>query len=123
MRIASILLGLCIALPATLAADKEERLSLHVSPIVAMAPANVIVQARIDADDENRALEVTVESDDFLRRSQIELNGKSAPRVSVFELRDIPTGMYEVRAVLIGSHGPRATTLKLVRITPAPGAR
>lgn len=123
MRIAPLVLGLCVALPATLAADKEERLSLHVSPIVAIAPATVTVQARIDANDENRALAVTVESEGFSRRSQIELDGKNAPRLSVFELRDIPTGLYEVRAVLLGPHGPRATTLKLVKIAPAPGAR
>jgi hypothetical protein len=123
MRIAVIFFSLCMALPATLAADKEERLSLHVSPIVAIAPATVTVQARIDADDENRALAVTVESEDFSRSSQIELAGKNAPRLNVFELRDIPTGLYEVRAVLLGSHGPRATTLKLVKIAPAPGAR
>ena len=123
MRIALTLAGLCALVPATLSAGNDERLSLRVSPIVAMAPANVTVQALIDADEENRALEVTVESEDFLRRSQIELHGKSAPRVSVFELRDIPTGVYEVRAVLMGSRGPRATSLKLVKITPAPGAR
>jgi len=123
MRNVLVLAGLCAILPATLSADNDERLSLRVSPIVGMAPAYVTVQARIGADDENRALEVTVESDDFLRRSQIELNGKDAPRLSVFEWRDIPTGVYEVRAVLIGSHGPRATSLKLVKITPAPGAR
>src|SRR5262245_4272969 len=123
MRIAVIVIGLCALLPAALSADKDERLSLSVTPIVGLAPANVTVQARIDADDENRALEVTVESAAFLRRSQIELNGKSAPRVSVFELRDIPTGLYEVRAVLLGPRGPRATTLKLVKIVPAPGAR
>ena len=123
MRIAIALFVLSIALPATVAADKVERLSLHVSPIVAVAPATVTVQARIDADDDNRALEVTVESDDFRRSSQIELAGKNAPRVSVFELRDIPTGLYEVRAVLLGPRGPRAATLKLVRIAPAPGAR
>ncbi len=123
MRIAVAVIGLCALVPAALSADNDERLSLRVSPIVAMAPAYVTVQARIGADEENRALEVTVESDDFLRRSQIELNGKDAPRVSVFEWRDIPTGVYEVRAVLMGSHGPRATSLKVVKITPAPGAR
>lgn len=123
MRNALVLAGLCAVLSASVSADNDERLSLRVSPIVGMAPAYVTVQARIGANEENRALEVTVESDDFLRRSQIELNGKDAPRLSVFEWRDIPTGVYEVRAVLIGSHGPRATSLKLVKITPAAGAR
>src|SRR5262245_42251766 len=119
MRIALILTSLCLALPATLAADNTtERLSLRVSPVVAVAPATVTVQARIDADDDNRALEVTVESDAFRRSSQIDLDGRNAPRVSVFELRDIPTGLYEVRAVLIGPSGPRATSLKLVKIAP-----
>ena len=117
MRIAVSLMTLCVAFPAALAARDDDRLSLRVSPIVAIGPATVTVQARIDASEDNRALEVTVESDGFRRSSQIQLDGKYAPRVSVFELRDIPSGLYEVRAVLVGASGPRASSLKLVKIT------
>jgi hypothetical protein len=124
MRIVLAMISLSLALPATLAADNPtDRLSLHVSPIVAIAPATVTVQARIDTDADNRALAISVESEEFSRSSQIELDGRNAPRLNVFELRDIPTGLYEVRAVLFGPNGPRATSLKLVRIAPGAGQR
>ena len=123
MRAALCLFGLALSMTAvSAAAGHDERLSLRVSPVVAIAPATVTVQARVDADDQNRALQVTVESDGFTRSSQIQLDGKNAPRVSVFELRDIPSGLYEVRAVLVGVSGPRASSLKLLKVAGAPGA-
>jgi hypothetical protein len=123
MRTTLLFAGLCLTVPTALAADNEHRLALQVSPIVAMAPANVTIRAMIDSDDDNRVLEVTVESDAFRRSSQIPLDGKHAPRLNVVELRGIPTGLYEVRAVLVGPSGPRASSLKLVRIEPAAGRR
>lgn len=119
MRTALLLLGLALSLPTTLAADDDHRLSLQVSPIVALEPAMVTVRATVGADDDNRGLEVIVESDSFRRSSQITLDGRNAPRLNVFELRDIPSGLYEVRAVLLGASGTRVSKLQVVKIAPS----
>src|SRR5262245_40909723 len=123
MRTALAVLGLGLLTSVThvTADEKDQRLALQVSPIVALAPANVTVRATIEADPDNRLLEITVESPAFYRSSQVQLDGKNGPRLNVFELRDIPTGLYEVRAKLVGAQGPRASSMRLVKIEPSGG--
>jgi hypothetical protein len=72
---------------------------------VAFAPANLVVRATIEANAENRAVEIIAESADFYRSSQIQLEGNKAPRTNQFEFRSLPPGTYEVRALLIGTDG------------------
>jgi hypothetical protein len=86
-------------------AGAGERLSMRVSPAVAFAPANLVVRAMIEANADNRAVEIVAESDDFYRSSQIQLEGEKAPRTNQFEFRSLPPGTYEVRALLIGADG------------------
>ena len=82
-----------------------ERITVKVSPAVAFAPANLVVRTMIEADQENRAVEIIAESADFYRSSQIQLEGDKAPRTTNFEFRSLPPGNYEVRALLIGAGG------------------
>ena len=84
-----------------------EPMIVTIYPAVSMAPANVRVQARIEANAANRAIEITADSQNFYRSSIIPLDGASAPRVNVFEFRGLPGGKYEVTAVLIGDNGRR----------------
>jgi hypothetical protein len=85
--------------------DAGERLEMRVSPSVSFAPANLVVRATIEANTDNRAIEIVAESPDFYRSSEIQLNGDRAPRTSVIEFRSLPSGSYHVRAVLRGSGG------------------
>jgi hypothetical protein len=84
-----------------------EPIVVTVYPAVSMAPANVRVQARIEANAANRSIEITADSQNFYRSSIIPLDGASAPRINVFEFRGLPGGKYEVTAVLIGDDGRR----------------
>jgi hypothetical protein len=92
-----------IVLLAALPATAGERLALRVSPAMAFAPANLVVGATIEAERDNRAIEVIAESSEFYRSSEISLEGQNAPRVNVFEFRSVPSGEYEIRAVLKGA--------------------
>jgi hypothetical protein len=114
MRIVTLVAVLAIpALPAV----AGERLQIRVSPAMSFAPANLVVQAVIESDDDNRSLEVVAESSDFYRSSEISLDGHRAPHVTVFELRSLPSGDYEVRAVLKGTgNQTRAVTRESVRV-------
>ena len=85
-----------------------ERLVIRVSPSVAMAPAWVTVQTTVEADSENRALEIIVESADFFRSSMIQLNGQHSPRVNLFQFPNLPVGQYQVTGIVAGSAGRRA---------------
>jgi hypothetical protein len=86
-----------------------ERLTMRVSPAVAMAPAWVTVHTRVEADTENRALQIIVESRDFYRSSMIQLDGQYAPRVNLFSFPNLPVGQYQVIGIVAGSGGRRAT--------------
>ncbi|MCC7417309.1 MAG: hypothetical protein IT176_09215 [Acidobacteria bacterium] len=90
-------------LTAPLGADN--RLAMRVSPAVAFEPANLVVRTMVEANAENRAIEIVAESESFYRSSEVQLDGEQAPRVSIFEFRSLPSGSYEVRATLYGSRG------------------
>ena len=94
----ALLLGL------TLPAHAQDRVSLRVSPAMAFAPASLFVRATVDVNAENRSLEIIAESADFYR-SEISLDGDHAPRVTHLLFKSVPSGNYEVRAVLRGVSG------------------
>lgn len=113
MTVRIAFLGCLIAAAVTpVGARDRERITLHVSPAVCFAPANLVVRATIAADPDNRAMEIVAESADFYRSSEIQLEGERAPRTSRFEFRSLPPGMYEVRAVLFGTGGEQRATVR-----------
>jgi len=101
--------------------DAGPRVTLHVSPAVAFAPAILTVRTTIEPSDDNRMLSIEVDSSAYRRTSEISLDGKNSRRTNVIELRDVPSGLYEVRAVLVGPSGPIAKTMQLVKVEPAAG--
>lgn len=111
-------------LTATLRAGAGETLTMKVSPAVAFAPATLIVRAMIEADSRNRAVEIIAESPGFYRASEIELDGDKAPRTSTFEFRNLPSGTYEVKAILRDASGQaRAAVRSQVNVMPSGGDR
>jgi len=118
MKVRFTLLGLLLfssALP--LGAGTREPLAVRVSPAVSFAPANLIVRATIEADAGNRSMEIIAESSEFYRSSEIQLDGDNAPRTNTFEFRSLPSGTYEVKAILYGADGqPRAQARQQVNV-------
>ena len=74
----------------------ERTLQLHVYPTVARAPAEVRIEAVIARSDENRRLEVTVDSEGYYRSSSVELDGARAARIYTVAFRGLPEGTFEV---------------------------
>ena len=98
-----------------------EALRLRVSPAVGSAPGFLTVRINVEAVADDRFLQVVAESADFYRSSQVSIDGQNASRLSVFEFRNLPTGLYHVTGVLVGVHGPRATAWGLATVVPSPG--
>ena len=111
MMVRAILFGVLL-LTSTLPLGAGERMTLRVSPSVSFAPANLIVRAQIEADAENRAVEIVAESVDFYRSSEIQLDGDKAPRTNTFEFRSLPPGTYEVKATLLGAGGSARASVR-----------
>src|SRR5262245_42244225 len=84
-------------------------IEMRLSPAVTTAPGLVTVRVNVESAADNRALFVTAESPDFYRSSEIQLDGLKSSRLSVFEFRNLPRGVYYVTGVLVGPKGPRAS--------------
>ncbi len=104
-------------------ATAGERLILKVSPNIAFAPANLIVRTTVEANPDNRAIEIVAESTDFYRSSEVQLDGDRAPRSARFEFRSLPPGTYTVRATLKGAgDAPLALARQQVDVVEANGS-
>ena len=121
----SVFVGILLTAAASPAGARDgERLVLRVSPAISFAPANLVVRAEIGADPANRAIQISAESEDFYRSSEISLDGNRAPRTNQFEFRSLPPGTYEVTAVLLGSMGEqRASVTRQVDVMSVGGDR
>jgi hypothetical protein len=109
-----------VALMTTGVDGADQPVTMHVSPAVSFAPANLVIRARLEPHANNRAMEVIAESADFYRSSAIELEGDRAPRAVTFEFRGLPPGEYEVTAAVIGTdHRRRAVVRSRVDVMGA----
>jgi hypothetical protein len=107
-----------VALPL----NAGERLAMRITPVMAFEPAILTVRTVIEADIENRTLEIVAQSADYYRRSSIQLDGANAPRLNVFEFRNLPTGIYDVMSILVGSDGEQATVSRRFHVAAAAGS-
>ena len=88
-----------------------ERLTMVVSPAFAFAPANLIVRATVEADKDNRSIEIVADSDEFYRSSEVQLDGAQAPRFTSLEFRSLPPGSYQIRVTLIGANSQQRASV------------
>ncbi len=119
MNVRSWLCGLLLLMAAPLGAD-EQPLTIAVSPVFSFAPANLMLRARIATYKDNRLVVFTVDSENYYRRSDVLLDGENAPLQTILTYRDLPTGSYEVRAILFGYDGrERAVVASRVEVESA----
>jgi hypothetical protein len=105
MHVRAWVIGL--AAMTTTVVGATEPLSIRVSPAMSFAPATLVIRARVEPDADNRAMEVSADSEGFYRSSAIQLEGDRAPKTATIEFRSLPSGEYEVLAVVIGADGRR----------------
>src|SRR6266540_47057 len=102
--------------------NSRDPLRIQISPAIARAPALLTVRVNIAAVPDDRLLQVVAESPDFYRSSEIPIDGTNSGPLKVFEFRNLPTGLYQVTGVLVGTHGPRATVSRLAKVEPSVGS-
>jgi hypothetical protein len=101
--------------------DGGQLLTVRVLPKVATAPANLWITATVEADERNRSLEISAQSDDFVRSSEVQLDGRDAQRVYDFNFPGVPRGNYEVTGTLMGIDGKRAVVTRVVMVVSGLG--
>ena len=115
MRRRLLIVGLLIA-ASTVGGTAKQSVSIRVSPAVAFAPADLVIQTSVEPDERNRAVEIVADSDAFYRSSAIPLEGNRAPKTTTVRFHGVPAGEYEMTAVLIGDQG-QATALARAKVT------
>src|SRR5262245_32797060 len=118
-KIAICLVAWLLATAGTL--NGGEPLRISVSPTLQRAPAFLTVKVNVESSADNRYLQIIAESSDFYTSSQVQIDGKNGAPLKVFEFRDLPSGLYDVTGILVGTHGPRATVTRLAKVEPSPG--
>jgi hypothetical protein len=88
-----------------LTADATQRIGISVSPRMGFEPTNLVVRVVTERHADNRLVKVVAESDGFAASSERQLDGEDGPRTATFEFRQLPAGVYDVRATLIGANG------------------
>jgi hypothetical protein len=91
----------------------DNPLKLRVSSRISSAPADIFVYVTIEPRHENRVLVISAESDDFFRSSDVQLNGEDSATVNVIRFRQLPSGTYDISAMLLGDRGQRTATARL----------
>lgn len=122
-RYAALFVGFCAWSAASSTLKGGEMLRMQVSPAIQRAPAMLTVRVSVEESPENRWLQVVAESQNFYRSSQVQIDGVNSTPLKVFEFRGLPTGVYEVTSVLVGTQGPRATISRVAQVVASPGAR
>ena len=122
-RAAAVALTMASLLVSVSGLTAHEKISLRVTPSISQAPAYVRVIAQIQRDPANRRLEITADSVDFYRSSTINLEGAEAPRVTEFQLKNLPRGEYTISAVVIDDLGRRSVAQRSVLVVAAGGER
>lgn len=118
-----LLIGLAVGL-GSLTVKAADVLKMEVTPAIQREPAIVTVRATVEASPDNRMLEVTAKSPALARTSKLPIDGShDTSPLKVIEFRDLPSGLYQITGVLIGSQGTRATVVRLAKIEPGPGSR
>ena len=99
--------------------DAAPKLTLRVTPSVSTSPATVVVTATVARDAENRVLEVAADSGTFYRSSEVQLEGESAPLVTQVQLKNLPSGNYEIVVLLKDVRGQTSVARSAVMILPS----
>jgi hypothetical protein len=116
MRIGALVLAAMLCAGSPLVA--RPTIELHVSPMVAPAPATIRIRVTVPPHAENRSVAIGADSDAFFRSSEVALEGEKAPRNVIVEYRSLPSGIYEVCGVLVDARGEEvAATRSIVTVT------
>jgi hypothetical protein len=122
-RHAAVIVGFCAFCFAPHVLNGGEALQMQVSPAVQRAPAMLTVRVMVESSSENRLLQVSAESPSYFRSSEIQIDGASGSPLKVIQFRGLPTGVYEVTGVLVGTQGRRASISRVAQVVASPGER
>jgi hypothetical protein len=105
MKRTALLSSVLVIALAGLVTASDERVRIAVSPKFSHAPSLLHVRVRLQPNADNRMLVITADSQDFYRRSDVQLDGDASPATIELDFPEVPGGTYDVKAALIDNTG------------------
>jgi hypothetical protein len=99
-----------MAHPVSGAAADVPKLTVRVTPLVRVTRGDASGMVSVPRHADNRVLRVILESEDYYRASDVQLDGEDAPQSHSFYWRDVPPGSYRVTVQVYGTEGLRGST-------------
>jgi hypothetical protein len=99
----------------------NDRLRIAVTPAFSHAPSSLRVRVKVDPHPDNRLLQIVADSEHFSRSSDIQLDGDESPITFQREMRDVPGGVYDVKAVLVDRSGKERASVHATATVIGPG--
>jgi hypothetical protein len=96
-----------------------EPISVSVYPTIAVARGSAQLRVLVERNDANRALTWEVDGPGYYRSSTMQLDGTFAPKSWFFFVRDLPEGVYEVRATVMRNN--RSQSMAMSKIVVVSG--
>lgn len=108
---------LALGAPAAPRLPAKEIVEIRVRGHYFPAPATVPVTVAVEPGVDNHVLIVEADSEDYLRSSEIELDGDREKRLHSLELRSLPAGAYAIRAQVRSKTAVLGTALHELVVT------
>jgi len=89
-------------------AQTERPIELRLTSRYALSPAVVRSLVRVAPHADNRTLRVVIDSENYYRSSDVQLDGEHAAQSHFFSWAALLPGAYEVTVTVLGPDGPRA---------------
>jgi hypothetical protein len=86
------------------------KLTVRLTPLVRVTRGDASGVVVVPRHVNNRVLRVVLESEDYYRLSDVQLDGEDAPQSHSFYWRDVPPGSYRVAVRVYGTEGLRGST-------------
>ena len=100
----------------TAALRADPTLELRLTRKYTFSPGYVRSLVRVSPHPDNRLLRVTLDSADYYRSSDIELDGADAARSHFLNWTSLPAGHYDIVATLFGPDGPRGQSTDVLDV-------
>ena len=116
--------GLAVAagvLAGSMQMSADEAISITVRPSVTSFGGNALLRVLVSRNENNRVLVWEVDGPNYYRSSSMTLNGAAAARSYFFMVKELPAGVFDVRATVKRNDSSAAMDRSSIKVVGGPG--
>jgi hypothetical protein len=100
----------------TLRGSAGELVEIRLNGHYFAAPATVQMVVTVEPNADNRRLRVEADGDQLYRSTEVSLEGQAEKRLHTVEFKNLPAGVYEVRAQVSSASDVRGTAVQELEV-------